>query len=108
MAHEATNNTPVNLNCKLTAPELRMRKATVIAALQRQVLEKKELPDGFAFKFDSSDATLNMLTQFIQTERLCCSFFTFTVQVQADASFIWLHLSGPEGTKPFITSELGL
>jgi hypothetical protein len=31
------------LTCKLTTPELQQRKATVIASLKKQVIERKEL-----------------------------------------------------------------
>ncbi|ATP56272.1 hypothetical protein CPT03_07200 [Pedobacter ginsengisoli] len=33
------------LSCKLTSPEMQKRKATIIARLKKQVLEKKELPN---------------------------------------------------------------
>ena len=36
-----------NLTCKLTAPEMQKRKATVLASLQKQILEKKELENGY-------------------------------------------------------------
>ncbi|MEC3880244.1 hypothetical protein [Parapedobacter sp. 10938] len=39
------------LACKLTSPELRERKETVIASLKKQLLDRKELSDGYAFKF---------------------------------------------------------
>ena len=32
-----------NLTCKLTSPELRKRKQTVIENLRKQIIEKKEL-----------------------------------------------------------------
>lgn len=38
------------LTCKLTTPELRERKATVIASLKKQMMEKKELKNGFVFR----------------------------------------------------------
>ncbi len=39
---EATNKKG-QLSCKLTTPELRQRKETVIKSLKNQILEKKEL-----------------------------------------------------------------
>jgi hypothetical protein len=48
------------------------------------------------------------LTSFIKTERECCSFFTFNLSVAGDKSAAWLELSGPEGAKDFIKTELGL
>jgi len=87
---------------------MKERKATVIANLQKELIEKKELKDGYAFKFKGTDAMVDELTSFIKTERECCSFFTFNLSVAGDKSAAWLELSGPEGAKDFIKTELGL
>jgi len=62
------------LTCKLTSPELRQRKATVLASLQKKILEKKGLFHGFAYRFPGNDAVLDELIAFIKTERICCDF----------------------------------
>jgi hypothetical protein len=94
------------LTCKLTTPELQQRKRTVIAELKALVKEKIETESGFKYRFDGSDATLDLLNSFIKTERLCCDFFVFTLTASNDAQSTWLELSGPEGTKEFIVHEI--
>lgn len=94
--------------CTLTSAAMRERKATVIVSLQKELIEKKELKDGYAFKFKGSDAMVDELSSFIKTERECCSFFTFNLSVAGDKSTAWLELTGPEGAKDFIKTELGL
>lgn len=101
-------NTSLEMSCKLTTPELRQRKETVMANLKRQVTEKRELQNGMAFKFPGTDKVLDELTEFIKTERACCDFFTFALSVSGDKSEAWLELTGAEGVKEFIISELGL
>jgi hypothetical protein len=96
------------LSCKLTTTELQQRKKTVIAELRNLVIEKIETENGFKYKFDGSDNVLDKLTEFIKTERLCCDFFVFNLTTSSDAKFTWLELSGPEGTKDFIKTEVGL
>jgi len=96
------------LSCKLTTPELQKRKETVLSSLKSQIIEKKELTNGFAYKFTGSDAVLDELTEFIKTERECCDFFTFNISISGDKSEAWLELTGIEDTKDFITSELSL
>jgi len=103
----ATNKSGV-LTCKLTSAELQQCKATVLASLRKQMLERKELPNGYAFKFSGNDQTVDELTSFIKTERQCCDFFTFNLSVSGDGSEAWLQLTGPEGSKDFITPELSL
>jgi len=94
-----------HLSCKLTSPELRKRKEEVIAVLKEQVLEKKELPGGYSYKFSGTDETLDMLTAFVKSERQCCDFFNFKLSINND-SFIWLEISGENGAKEFIETEL--
>lgn len=94
------------LSCNLTSLELRKRKATVISTLKNLVLEKEEIPSGFRYKFNGSDEVLDLLNDFIKTERHCCDFFTFNLTVSQNGSPAWLELSGPEGAKAFITNEI--
>jgi hypothetical protein len=91
--------------CKLTSPELRKRKEEVIAQLKAKVLDKKELADGYSYKFNGTDEMLDSLTAFIKSERLCCDFFNFKLSVSAD-SVAWLEILGPDGVKDFIRTEL--
>ena len=103
-----SSNQPAVLTCKLSSPQLMKRKETVLKKLKQQVLETKELADGYAFKFPGSDKVLDELTEFIKTERTCCDFFIFGLSISGDTSEAWLTLTGPEGAKDFISGELGL
>lgn len=94
--------------CKLTSSEVAQRKATVIASLKQQVIQKKELSNGFAYSFPATDALLDEISEFIKTERACCDFFTFNLLVGGNKPEIWLEVTGPEGAKDFITIELDL
>jgi hypothetical protein len=96
------------LSCKLTTPELQARKKTVLESLRKQMLEKKELKDGYAFKFPGSDKMVDELIEFIKTERECCDFFTFNLSISGDKTIAWLELTGVEGAKDFIKTELEL
>lgn len=96
------------LTCKLTTPELQLRKSTILTELKNAALERIETHDGIKLKFKGSDDTIDMLTSFIKTERLCCDFFEFDLTVKDENEFAWLKLSGPEGAKEFIRTELGL
>lgn len=103
--YKAKNKTN-DLTCKLTAPELQARKETVLKNLKEQVIVKKELADGYAFKFPGTDKVLDQLSEFIKTERACCQFFVFGLSISGDKNEIWLELTGPVGVKDIITTEL--
>ena len=97
----------VNISCRLSSEETQKRKKNVLEVIKSKVREKKELKDGFSFRFDNSDQTISMLTDFIKSERQCCDFFNFTMVVKNDGS-LWFDLTGPTVAKEMIVSELGL
>ncbi|WP_286851865.1 hypothetical protein, partial [Sphingobacterium sp. UBA7253] len=78
------------LACKLTSPDLQERKATVISSLKKQVVEKKQVINGYSNKFKGSDSILDELNEFVKTERQCCDFFDFTIKTSNTDSFCWL------------------
>lgn len=94
------------VTCKLTTPELQKRKATVIAELKTLVLERKELENGFSYKFNGKDEVLDKLNDFIKTERMCCDFFTFQITVEDQTA--WLNITGPKGAKAFLKEDVDL
>jgi hypothetical protein len=101
---------PTNsFTCKLTTPELQKRKETILKDLQSKVLEKQSIKDGFRFRFRADDESLQMLFDFVKTERLCCDFFNFSISVPGNPlENAWLEISGPAGVSDFIEAELGL
>ena len=66
----------------------------------------RELPDGFEFEFPADAATYQLLAEWIGGERLCCPFFDINLQVQREGGPLWLRLTGREGVKQFIKSDL--
>jgi hypothetical protein len=104
--HHGMKATTKSVTCKLTTPELQKRKATVIADLKALVLERKELENGFSYKFEGSDETLDKLNDFIKTERMCCNFFMFQITVEEQTAL--LTVTGPNGAKEFLKEEVDL
>lgn len=97
-----------NLTCKLTSEELQHRKASVIESIRKEITGRKELSNGYTFYFKGSDVLIDGLLAFIKSERLCCKFFDFNLFVKGDASRASLEITGPEGAKEFIRTELNL
>lgn len=96
------------LVCKLTAPELQHRRATVVADLRKVLLNKQDITHGLAFTFPSHDEVLVQLVDFIKSERLCCNFLSFKLIISADqAESATLEITGPEGTQAFLQHEVG-
>src|SRR6476469_8261128 len=67
------------------------------------IQDVKELPDGYGFRLPLQTAMILKAAQYITNERLCCSFFTFTLVVN-DA--LWLHLTGTPEVKDVIKTDI--
>jgi len=67
------------------------------------VLEVKELANGYGFWLPLETPMMHKVTQFIANERLCCSFFTFTVVVNDQ---LWLELTGSSDVKTLIKTDI--
>jgi len=76
--------------------------------LKSKILTKKELKNGYAYKFVGTDKKLDELAEFIKAERACCGFFIFHLSISGDKSTALLEISGQKGVKDFIKTELEL
>lgn len=102
-----TEQTMPNLACDLgaIAPDARAAHQALAAELLQHAAEEiVELADGYAFRFAAERYA--DLAAFIANERLCCPFFTFTLEVAADAGPLWLRLTGRDGAKAIVRAEL--
>jgi len=62
--------------------------------LQNAITDRRELPDGFAFRLNGESASLLDAAQWISLERLCCPFLTFQLQTVGSDRDYWLTLQG--------------
>ena len=87
--------------CNLDAIDSESRDEHMLTAEQMlaSIVETKENPDGYAFRFPNETAMLNHVVKWIANERLCCPFFTFKMIVNDE---FWLELSGNAEVKAFI------
>ena len=92
--------------CTLTSSELQERRRTVLEKVRRAVVEVRELEDGYAYCFPSEGQWLQEFALMIDLERQCCPFLRFRLTVEANGGPAWLELTGPEGTKDFLTDTL--
>src|SRR5687768_11046857 len=78
--------------------------ALIAELLTRDLRERREIDGGYEFRFDA-DAFVPV-TRFVATERLCCPFLDFAVEVTPGKGPLWLRLTGPVGTREFLDEEL--
>ena len=95
--------------CDLTAIPVRLRAAhhqLTRRLMDDVVQEVREVPDGLEFRFAAEE--YDGVAEFVRLERLCCPFLGFALELSPDRGPLILHLTGPEGVKDFIRTELHL
>jgi hypothetical protein len=70
--------------------------------------ERKELSNGYAFRFRPEAVSLIDLADWVSSEARCCPFFGMSIEVEPDGGPLWLRLTGKEGVKQFIRMEFKL
>lgn len=88
--------------------EQRERHRVLWVELRAEIEETRDVPDGYEIRFGPNPSTVARVAEFITLESLCCPFFGFTLELERDRGSLWLKLTGDEGVKPFIQSELGI
>lgn len=78
--------------------------ALVQRLFHRAVREQLELPNGYAFRFAAE--TFGEVARFMENERRCCPFLTFTIELAPDGGPLWLRITGPAETRAFVSAEL--
>ena len=68
------------------------------------VLERRELPDGFAYRLPQD--SFDEVARFVGNERRCCPFLRLEIELPPNGVSLELRLTGPPGTRELLESEL--
>jgi len=79
--------------CTLTLHEQRARRSEVTAKLVPQVAAVISIANGLRLDFEPSEGLRDLIEEFVEFERDCCSFLTFTLSQPADD--LSLLIQGP-------------
>jgi len=90
--------------CALTPAALKTRREGLLARLLQRAQAHEELPQGHRLQFHRTDDTLAAIAQTVDAERQCCRFLRFSITVEPDGGPILLELTGPPGTREFISA----
>jgi hypothetical protein len=90
--------------CTLTRDTAATRKAGLLPDLVRRADTKEDIANGIHFRFPPD--VLSALAATIDAERQCCRFLRFEITVEPDGGPISLSLSGPPGTREFLSALL--
>lgn len=74
--------------------------------LTRLAVETRALPNGYSFRFASEH--FSQLTAFIDSERRCCPFYHFALEVAPGGEALTLRITGPDGAKDMLAATLSV
>jgi hypothetical protein len=101
------SNQPFACDPSALTPQARKRHFDELdPALRARKKSIRELRDGFEFEFPSDAATLQLASEWVAGERLCCPFFDIELKVEREGGSLWLSLTGREGVKQFIQLDM--
>jgi hypothetical protein len=89
--------------CTLSDSELRKRRETVLQKISSAVSDVKEIENGFSYQFAAGEKVIMELAHLIDLEHQCCPFLKFQLTIEPGEGPIRLELTGPAGTKDFLS-----
>ena len=98
--------TDMPIVCTLDPAAIRARREGLLADLISRAIEQQDLTEGRRFSFAATDDIVPAIARVIDAERRCCRFLRFQVTVEPDGGPIRLDLSGPSGTREFLSALL--
>ena len=98
--------TDLPIACSLTPDALQARRAGLLSDLLRRTDGREDLPDGVRLRFVPTGETLSTIARAVEAERHCCRFLRFGITIEPDGGPVVLELTGPPGTREFVTALL--
>jgi len=94
--------------CSLSPAILADRRDSFDRTIRPRIREVRELPGGFALRFESTDMIVTDLAAWIDQERTCCAFLEFRLVVKRNLGHVWLEAEGDATAKRFLQEALHL
>ena len=106
LATAATHESPFACDRTALNPKQRKRHFDELGPkLRTLVLEARELPGGYEFKFPGDRQTFQLIAEWTAGEHACCPFFDIDLRLDREGGATWIRLAGRPGTKEFVREE---
>jgi hypothetical protein len=90
--------------CTLGPDALAARREGLLARVVALAEGQDPIEDGWRLRFPASNEALTLIFQMVQAERKCCRFLRFAVAVEPAGGPVVVELTGPPGTRDFLSS----
>jgi hypothetical protein len=92
--------------CTLSPAALEARREGLLSELLRRADEHEDTAAGHRMRFPAAADTVAAIARVVEAERQCCRFLRFQITVEPDGGPISLELTGPPGTREFVSALL--
>ena len=92
--------------CTLGPPALAARREGLLSDLMRRADDHQDLTEGHRLRFSGDGDTFGAIARAVDAGRQCCRFLRFQITVEPDGGPVWLDLTGPPGTRDFLSALL--
>ena len=90
--------------CSLDPGALAARREGLLCELVRRAYTRQDLANGLRLSFATTDDTFGLVMRTVDLERRCCRFLRFQITVEPEAGPISVELTGPAGTREFLSA----
>lgn len=90
--------------CTLQPGELNARAAQLQPGIVAAANARHAIENGFRFEFQPDSELLASIVRMIDAERKCCRFLRFQLTVEAAGGPVVLEVTGPPGSREFLTA----
>jgi hypothetical protein len=95
-------------NIKALTPAERVRHKELGDKMMTARNATIETPNGYEFQYSPKEVSLAELAEWVAAESKCCPFFDFHIDLEREGTLVCLRLTGSEGVKAFLRSEIGV
>lgn len=104
----APNDSPLACNrSALNAAQRKRHFDELGPKLRSMVLQARELPSGYEFRFPGDLPTFELIAEWSAGEHRCCPFFDIDLRLDREGGATWIQLTGRPGVKEFIRTDFG-
>jgi|SRR5215831_17596038 len=100
------SESPLACNDRILTPMQRTRLIGVLKEVRAAKQETRELSDGYAIRLPASTSMVLGVADYMSIVRLCSPYLETTLEVECEGGPAWLKITGREGVKELVKTEL--
>ena len=102
-----TNDAPIACRLNSLSGDERKREGVLLEEHLSSFEERRERADGFSYRYSSSPELFSRMAELVSLEHRCCPFLAFQLEWRGADDRPWLHITGGERVKTFVSGTFG-